>query len=94
MLNPFDATKKAIIEIKITKIFECFKFLFIFFPSTNIKLEIALTNVSIVLTVKDTAKIIITILNISDLSFNNIEKKAKSGLILLSIEIAIIPVTP
>ena len=30
---------------------------FIFFPSTTIKLEIALTNVSIVLTVKDIAKI-------------------------------------
>ena len=51
------------------------KFLFIFFPSTIIKLEIAFTSVSTVLTVNDIAKIINTIYNNSDLSFNNIEKK-------------------
>ena len=59
-----------------------------------IKHEIAFTNVSTVLTVSDIAKIIITIYNNSDLSFNNIEKKAKSGFTLLSTEIAIIPVIP
>ena len=68
--------------------------IFIFFPSTKIKLEIAFTNVSTVLTVNDIAKIIIIISNNSVLFFNNIEKKAKSGFTLLSTEIAIIPVIP
>ena len=47
ILNPFDATNKAIIDRKITKVFGDFKFLFIFFPSTTIKLEMAFNNVSI-----------------------------------------------
>jgi len=57
-------------------------------------LEIAFTNVSIVLTVNDTAKIIISTGKNSVLSFNRMEKNAKSGFTLLSSEIAIIPLIP
>ena len=57
-------------------------------------LEIALTKVSIVLIVNDTAIIIIITDKNSVLSFSKMEKKAKSGLTLLSSEIAIIPHIP
>ena len=66
------------IASKTTMLFGDFKFLLIFFPSTIIKLEIAFTSVSIVLTVNDIAKIIIVIDNNSDFSSNTIEKKARS----------------
>ena len=74
--------------------FDEFIFLLIFFPSTIIKLEIPFINVSSVLTVSDIAKIITATAIISEFSFNNKEKKARSGLILLSREIANIPVIP
>ena len=47
-----------------------------------------------VLIVKDTARIIIIIDKNSVLSFKRIEKKAKSGFTLSSIETAIIPLIP
>ena len=59
-----------------------------------IKLEIAFTKVSIVLTVNDRAKIIITTHKTSEFLFNRIEKKAKSGFTLSSTETAIIPQFP
>ena len=94
MLNPFDAIMKAIMDKKITILFADLKFLFIFLPSTTIKLEIALTNVSMVLTANYIPKIITTMYNKSVLSFNNIEKKARSGFKLVSTETAMIPVIP
>ena len=100
MLYPFDATINEIIDKKITKILDNIKRLFwvkvelIFFPSTTIMLEIAFNNVSIVLIVNETAKIIIIIDKNSFLSFKRIEKKARSGFTLVSIETATIPVTP
>jgi len=54
----------------------------------------ALTKVSIVLTVNDTARIIISTDKNSVLSFNRMEKNAKSGFTLLSSETAIIPLIP
>ena len=54
----------------------------------------ALTKVSIVLTVNDTARIIISTDKNSVLSFNKMEKNAKSGFTLISNEIAIIPLIP
>ena len=67
---------------------------YIFFASTIIILEIALTKVSTVLTVNDTAIIIIKTDKNSVLSFYKIEKKAKKGFILLSRETAIIQLIP
>ena len=62
------------------------KNLLISFPSIIIRLEIAFINVSIVLNVKAKAKTKIETI-IKTLSFNNINlKKAKSGLVLGSIE--------
>ena len=49
---------------------------------------------SIVLTVNDTARIIIITDKNSVLSFNRMEKNAKSGFAALSNEIAIIPLIP
>ena len=54
----------------------------------------AFTKVSTVLTVNDTAIIIIIIDKNSVLSFKSIEKKARSGFTLLSRDTAIIPLTP
>ena len=90
--NIINYDQKKIKEIDIK--FGEFIFLLIFFPSTIIKLEIPFINVSSVLTVSDIAKIITATAIISEFSFNNKEKKARSGLILLSREIANIPVIP
>ena len=50
------------------------------FPSTIIKLEIAFTRVSILLTVNEIAKIIIIIDKKRAFSLSNNEKNAKSGI--------------
>ena len=63
-------------------------------PSTTTKLDIALTNVSTVLMVNDKAIIIINMDNRKVFSFKRIVKKARSGFILLSRDMAINPETP
>ena len=83
MLKPFDAIMSEIIErIMIITFDNCKKFFLTgflqnLFPSTITKEEIALTKVSIVLTVNDTARIIIITDKNSVLPLNKIEKKAK-----------------
>ena len=100
MLYPFDAITSEIIDKITIKTFEKFKKLLlidllkIFFPSTIIMLEIAFTNVSTVLTVNVIAKIMIAMDKNFKLSFKRTEKNAKSGLTLLSIDTAIIPLIP
>ena len=64
----FDNRKKSFFLVSLKK----------FFPSTTTRLEIALTKVSIVLTVNDTARIIISTDKNSVLSFNRMEKNARS----------------
>ena len=59
-----------------------------------IKLDIALINVSILLTVKEIAKKMIIIDSVVAFSFNNKEKKAKSGTTFDFSETAIRPVNP
>ena len=54
----------------------------------------AFTNVSTVLTVNDTARIIITIDKNSALSFKRIEKNAKSGLTFGLTDVEIKPLNP
>ena len=71
-------------ERKITYCFEIFKWLFFKFntlsTSTITKLEIAFIKVSILLIVKEIAKIITMTENIIKFSFNKIEKNARSGM--------------
>ena len=66
----------------------------ILFPSTIIKLEIAFTKVSTLLTVKEIANNIIIIDNIPCCSFNNKEKNARSGTTFGFLDTAINPLKP
>ena len=69
-------------------------FLIILFPSTIIKLDIAFINVSMLLTVKEIAKIIIITDIVATWSFNNNWKKARSGMTLLFDDTATKPLNP
>ena len=86
ILYPLDAKiktntlKSKIIKFVLLLISLPLKYLLILFPSTIIKLEIALINVSIVLKVKDIAKINTPII-IREFLLSRIKsKKAKSGI--------------
>ena len=64
------------------------------FPSTIIKLEIAFTKVSMLLTVNEIAKIIIIIDRKRAFSLSIKEKNARSGIRFEFWEVAINPVNP
>ena len=100
MSKPLEAITKEIIDKNKIKILDSFR-QFVFFlksnvalPSTTIKLDIALINVSTVEIVKDKPSITINKdINVVCFLSNN-EKKPRSGLIFESIEKATIPAKP